>query len=77
MTNDKLLAETGATLGIVHHKSNSKPSDPLLRGGNTLPIPSLGFITKAVQFQGKLFTLRFLQATVAGSILVIDFLQRF
>jgi hypothetical protein len=73
MTNDKYLVYTGATLSIVPHKSNSKPSDPLLKGANGLPIPSWGFITKAVQFQGKLFISRFLQAAVAGPIQGIDF----
>jgi hypothetical protein len=32
---------------------------------------------KTVQFQGKLFSLQFLQAAVAGPILGIDFLRRF
>ncbi len=39
--------------------------------------PLLGFISKTVQFQGKLFTVIFLQATVAGPILGIDFLRKF
>ncbi len=38
--------------------------------------PLLGFIQKAVQFQGKLFTWTFLQALVAGPILSIFFLKR-
>jgi hypothetical protein len=37
--------------------------------------PLGGFVSKTVQFQGKLFTEKFLQATVAGSILGIDFLN--
>jgi hypothetical protein len=48
MTNDKYLVDTGATLSIVSHKSNSKPSGSLLKGANGLSIPSWGFITKAV-----------------------------
>jgi hypothetical protein len=46
---------------------------PLLKGANGLPIPSWGFIVKAVQFQGKLFTKHFLQGAVARLILGIDF----
>jgi hypothetical protein len=49
---------------------------PLLRGANGLAIPSWGFITKATQFQEKLFTSCFLQAAVAGPFLGIDFLQK-
>jgi hypothetical protein len=49
---------------------------PLLKGANE-PIPSWGFITETVQFQGIMFTSSFLQAAVAGLILGIDFLRRF
>jgi hypothetical protein len=59
MTNDKYLVDTGARFSIVPHKSDSMPSGPLLREANGLPIPSWGFIMKAIQFQGKLFTLCF------------------
>ncbi len=59
MTNDKNLVDTGATLSIVPHNYNSKPSGPLLRGANGLPMPSWGFITKAGRFQSKLFTTNF------------------
>jgi hypothetical protein len=51
MTNDKYLVDSGTPSSIVPHKSISKPSGPLLRGANGLPIPSWGFITKAIQFQ--------------------------
>jgi hypothetical protein len=37
----------------------------------------LGFLSKKLQFQGKLFTSTFLQAAVAGPILGIDFLRKF
>jgi hypothetical protein len=38
----------------------------------------LGFyLKKTVQFQGKLLTSTFLQATVAGPILDIDFVRKF
>jgi hypothetical protein len=37
----------------------------------------LGINLKTVQFQGKLFTAKFLQAAVAGPILGIDFLRKF
>jgi hypothetical protein len=36
----------------------------------------LGFHSKTVQFQGKLFTATFLQAAVAGPILGIDFFRK-
>jgi hypothetical protein len=35
------------------------------------------FVSKTVQFQGKLFTAKFLQAAVAGPILGIDSLRKF
>jgi hypothetical protein len=49
----------------------------VLKGADGQPIPSWGFISKTVQFQGKLFTAKFLQATVAGPILGTDFLRKF
>jgi hypothetical protein len=75
LTNDKYLIDTGATLSIIANNSNYKPPGPLLKGANALPIPFLGFLTKAVQFQRKLFTFHFLQAAVAGPILRLDFLK--
>jgi hypothetical protein len=60
---------------IVLCNQNSSPSGPLLKRADGQPIPSWGFITKTVQFQGKLFTSSFLQATVAGPTLGIDFLS--
>jgi hypothetical protein len=77
LTNDRYLVDAGATLSIVPCTKNSSPSGPLLKGADGQPIPSWGFIQKTVQFQGKLFTYSFLQATVAGPILGIDFLRKF
>jgi hypothetical protein len=71
------LVDTGATLSIVLCSKNTNPSGPLLKGADGQPIPSLGFIKKTVQFQGKLFTASFLQAAVASPILGIDFLRKF
>jgi hypothetical protein len=50
---------------------------PLLTGADGQPIPSWGFVSKTVQFQGKLYTAKFWQAAVAGPILGIDFLREF
>jgi hypothetical protein len=75
LTNDRFLVDTGATLSIIPCSSNSNPSGPLLKGANGKQIPSGGFITETVQFQGKMFTSGFLQAAVAGPILGIDFLR--
>jgi hypothetical protein len=69
--------DTEATLSIVPGISNAGPSGPLLKGADGKPIPSWGFFSKTVQFQGKLFTAKFLQPAVAGPILGIDFLRRF
>ncbi len=77
LMNDRYLADTGATLSIVPCMSNVGPSGPLLKGADGQPIPSWGFVSKTVQFQGKLFTAKFLQAAVAGPILGIDFLRKF
>ncbi len=77
LTHDRYLVDTGATLSIVPCTKNSNPSGPLLKGADGQPIPSWGFIQKSVQFQGKLFSSSFLQATVAGPILGIDFLGKF
>jgi hypothetical protein len=75
-TNDRFLVDTGATLSIIPCTSNSSPSGPLLKGADGQSIPSWGFIQRTVQFQGKLFTSSFLQATVACTILGIDFLRK-
>ncbi len=48
-----------------------------VKGADGQPIPSWGFVSKTFQFQGKLFTAKFLHATVAGSFLGIDFLRKF
>ncbi len=77
LTIDRYLVDTGATLSIVPCTSNAGPSGPLLRGADGYSIPSWGFVSKTVQFQGKLFTAKFLQAAVAGPILGIDFWRRF
>jgi hypothetical protein len=77
LANDRIfLVDTGATLSIVPCKSNSDPSGPLLKGAKGLPIPSWGFVSKSVQFLGKLFSSTFLQAPAAGPILGIDFLKK-
>jgi hypothetical protein len=71
------LVDTGATLSIVPCNQISSPSGPLLKEADGQPVLSWGFIQKTVQFQGKLFKSTFLQATVAGPILGIDFLRKF
>ncbi len=77
LTNDRYLVDTGATLSIVPCTSNAGPSGPLFKGADGQPIPLWGFVSKTAQFQGKLYTARFLQAVVAGPILGIDFLRKF
>jgi hypothetical protein len=47
------------------------------QGSKWVTNPFLAIHKKTVQFQGKLFTSRFLQAAVAGSILGIYFLRKF
>ena len=71
------LVDTGATLSIVPHNSIASPSGPILNGANGKPIPTWGYISKIVQFQGRSFQHSFLQAAVAGPILGIDFLKKF
>ena len=77
LTNDKYLVDTGATLSLFPCTSKNPPSGPLLKGADGQPIPSWGFVSKTVQFHGKLFTSNFLQAAVSGPILGIDFLRKF
>jgi hypothetical protein len=74
LTNDRYLVDT---LSVVPCNQNSSPSGPLLKGTDGQPIPSWGYIQKTAQFQSKLFTSSFLQATVAGHILGVDFLRKF
>jgi hypothetical protein len=75
--NNRYLVDTGTTLSIVPCTSNAGSAGPLLKGAEGKPIPSWGFISKTVQFQGKLFTAKFLKAAVAGPNLGIDFLRKF
>jgi hypothetical protein len=77
LTNKRNLVDTKAILSIVPYTSNAGPSGPLLKGADGQPIPSWGFVSKTVQFQGKLYKAKFLQAAVAGPILDIDFLRKF
>ncbi len=56
LTNDRFLVDTGATFSIIPCSSNSNPSGPLLKGPNGKQITSWAFITKTVQFQGKMIT---------------------
>jgi hypothetical protein len=77
LTNDKYLVDTEATLSIIPHYSNNKPSGPPLKGANGLPIPSRGFLIKLSSFKEKHFTFRFLQAAMAGPILGLNFLKKF
>jgi hypothetical protein len=77
LMNDRYLLDTGAILSIVPCTSNVGPSGPLLKGADGQPILSSGFLSKTVQFQGKLFTAKCLQAAVAGPILGIDFGRKF
>jgi hypothetical protein len=74
LTNHRYLVDTGATLSIVPCMSNT---GPLVKWADGQPIPSWGFVSKTIQFQGKLFTAKFLQAIVAGPILGIDFSRKF
>jgi hypothetical protein len=77
LTYDRYLVDPEATLSIVPCTSNASPSGPLLKGPDGQSIPSWGFVSKTVQFQGKLFTAIFLQAAVASPILGFDFLRQF
>jgi hypothetical protein len=72
LMKDRYLVETGATLSIVPSTSIADPSGSLLKGADGQPIPSWGFVSKTIRFQGKLFTAKFLRAAVAGPILGID-----
>jgi hypothetical protein len=71
LIKDRYLVDTGATLSLVPCTSNASPSGPLLKGADGQPIPSWYFVSKTVQFQGKRFTAKFLQAAVAGPILAL------
>ena len=77
ISKDSFLVDTGATLSIVPHNSKVRPSGLILNGANGKPIPICGYISKLVLFQGPSFKHSFLQAAVAGPILVIDFLKQF
>jgi hypothetical protein len=76
LTHDRYLVDTGSTLSIIPFQSNSKPSGPLLKGANDFIIPIWGFVSKTVQFQGKLFTSQFMQSVIAGHILGIIFWRK-
>jgi hypothetical protein len=53
LTNDRYLADMGATLSIVPCMSNAGPSGPLLKGADGQSIPSLGFISKIHPVSGQ------------------------
>jgi hypothetical protein len=77
-TSSKLfLADTGASLSILPHKSNARPSGPKLLSVNGENIKAWGYKPHTLVFGQSKFTFRFLLADVKNPILGNDFFKKF
>lgn len=76
-TRKLFLADTGASLFILPHKSKAHPSGPKLVSVNGEKISAWGFKPVSLTFGQHKFLHRFLLADVQNPILGIDFLKKF
>ena len=68
------LADSGAAVSVVPHKSTAPPSGPPLVGANGAPIRSWGAVNKKVRFGDYDYVFSFVLADVAYPIVGLDFL---
>ena len=76
LSGKNFLADSGASLSILPHTSNSCPSGPKLRSVNGASISAWGFKTIPLKIGRFRFVHRFLLADVANPILGIDFFKQ-
>ncbi len=68
------LADSGAAVSVVPHKSTAPASGPPLVGANGAPIKSWGAVNKKVRFGTSDYEFSFVLADVAYPIVGLDFL---
>ncbi len=68
------LADSGAAVSVVPHKSTAPASGPPLVGANGAPIKSWGAVNKKVRFGTSDYVFSFVLADVAYPIVGLDFL---
>ena len=68
------LADSGAAVSVVPHKSSAPASGPPLVGANGAPIRSWGTVNKKVRFGTSDYVFSFVLADVAYPIVGLDFL---
>ena len=76
LSGKNFLADSGASLSILPHKSPNCPSGPKLKSINGATISAWGFKTLPVKISLFIFVHRFLLADVANPILGIDFFKQ-
>jgi len=74
VSKKQFLVDTGASISVMPHKSESAPSGPPLAGADGKPILSWGKVTKNLCFGAQTFICTFLLAAVSRPILGVDFL---
>ena len=77
LSHKTFLADSGASLSIVPHKSNSRTTGPKLKSVNGAAIRAWGFKQFTLLIGQTRFVHRFLLADVANPILGIDFFKKF
>ena len=68
------LADSGAAVSVLPHKSSAVASGPPLVGANGAPIKSWGTVHKSVRFGDCVYKFSFVLADVAYPIVGLDFL---
>ena len=76
LSGKKFLADSGASLSILPHKSANCPSGPKLKSVNCANISARGFKTVPIKIGLFRFVHQFLLADVANPILGIDFFKQ-
>jgi cleavage and polyadenylation specificity factor subunit 1 len=74
VTKQNFLVDTGASVSVMPHRSDTPPSGPPLSGADGKGIASWGKVTKKLFFGAQSFFCSFLLAAVSRPILGVDFL---
>jgi len=74
VTDVPFLVDTGASVSVLPHRSNSTPTGPVLTGADGKNIASWGHVTRKLCFGVQSFLCSFLLAAVSKPILGMDFL---
>ena len=74
---ESFLVDTGSVFSVLPYVSSTPAQGPAITSADGSPIACWGWVDREVQFSGRHFTWRFLQAAVAFPLLGADFLRFF